>query len=357
MALFVLLWGGVACGGTDSQDSGGDGPCAGGPCSITWSNGPQFPRPIENHTTAIFDDGEDQWLVVGAGQRTENGQRSQLHTEIVGARISDDGSLGDWVELFDLSAPLSGHSQVRHPEGGVIYLGGLTVFEDDLLSISQVTRFRLEEGDLSGQSGNLLDDTFFNATAHVLNGQVIVLGGNGSSGPQANVSTSPIVPEGVNGAWRDGPSLPAPRTHHTSIVHDGRIYVFGGFNNVSDGITDVLRSTHDASGNLTGWEIVGQWDEARWSAPPFVHDGYIYLLGGKQGRGSAAKTVSTVTRVELTDDGIGAMSDPQQGLSHDRSHVSHAPFHQESGTVYSVGGRVGETSSSTSRVLIGHLPE
>jgi hypothetical protein len=362
LPLFLLA---TSCGGTSGPadpDSNGEEEemiCGGDPCNITWSDGPEFPRGIDHHTTAILEDGEDEWLVVTGGHKTENAQIQELYTEVTAAPISEDGSLGSWTSAASLNNPLSFHAQARHPDGGVIYLGGISEENGEPVAVGQVARLTFQDGTPSFSPGTSLGQAFRHATAHTLNGRIILIGGIGSSGPQATVKVSPLEEtssfdeDAFNGDWSTAPSLPAPRTHHGSVIHNEHIYVFGGFNSATGALTDVLRSTHDESGALTGWEVVGQWEGARWTPTPVVYGDYLYLLGGGEGRQASATNAATITRVELTDDGIGEITAAEDGLPQSRSHVHQAPIHEESGTIYSVGGRVGDAFDSTDRVLVG----
>lgn len=340
----------------DTGVDGSDSNCATSPCPVSWSDGPEFLRPLDHHTAGLLQDGGDSWLVVIGGARSENRQPQETYNQVSGAPVSPDGSLGTWEDLVEFNLPLLGHAQAVGSEGNLFLLSGIT--QDDggeLTAARAVTSLSIEDGDIAAEQGTHLPQGRRHASAHVLNGKLVIIGGIRGGQATTSVMTSPLLSDGVNGDWSEAPGLPAPRTHHASVKHDGRIYVFGGSDLASGTHTDILRSTVDQDGNITGWESVGQWEGARFSMAPIRRGDTVYLAGGVGGSTTQGRPVDTVTSIELTEEGIENITNEPQDLPIGRSHGTVAPLHRASGTVYLVGGRTSQTFDSTSRVFIGQF--
>ncbi len=351
---------GTDTGTHDAQHMGPDlsGTCDAEDCPIVWTETESFPTGVDHHTTGILDAGESKWLIVAGGHRTENQMVETRFSNVTGARIQPDGSLGEWREFGSFAGSLSFHGQVNDPDGGLIYMGGISAGDGgDITANLGVLAVSIEDGELQTTVGTEMERVFRHPTAHIVHDRIVVIGGFSATQTevQAAVSTSPMTDEGVNGAWSEAPDLPQPRALHTSVVHEGSIYVFGGFNQNTNRIADILRSTHANDGSLTGWEVVGQWEDARWTATAFVHGDHAYLLGGGTAFPGDPFIHDTITRVELTEDGIGTIEDIEEELPTARSHVHQAPM--LNGRVYSVGGQTGRGSrrDSIPSVFVGHL--
>ncbi len=329
--------------------------CESEPCTLVWTAGPEMETPLDHHTTAVIMGATSPWLTVVGGVRTEDANIVDMYETISIARIALDGSLGDWGVAARLSMPISFHAQAMLADGRVVLLGGVSQDATGPFALPNVTFLRVDaDGALDLSAGAPLPGAFRHATAEVIGDRLFLIGGLGTSGPQDRVVSATVAPGGVNAAWEDEAPLPRARTHHASVAHAGRIYVFGGYDPDQVASPEILRSTHDAAGRITGWETVGTWERPRWTSSAFVHDGWVYLLGGGVFLGGgAAENLDSVIRAELTEAGIGPFEEVDAPLPVGRSHVHQAPMH--GGFVYSVGGRTGASFTSTGAVQIGRL--
>ena len=98
-------------------------------------------------------------------------------------------------------------------------------------------------------------------------------------------------------------------------------------------LRDILRAEIKSDGTLGDWIAVGRLDSAYATHAAFVHDGWLYVVGGVENN---ARFVSTVQRAPIRDDGRVGFFEPAEPLPVGRGHVHQTPVWRD--FVYSVGG-------------------
>ena len=184
------------------------------------------------------------------------------------------------------------------------------------------------------------------------NRRIYWLGGATETGVLSDVATY----DPATDAWGVGPALPAARTYVSALTYNGRAYVLGGINQANAAVNEVLVSTHDASGTLTGWQTAATLDNAPWSSVAFVLETsagvpYLFLAGGGSGQ-----TVSrNVLRAPIHADGsLGAFVDSGTDMP---SAIQRASAVVHDHRVYVLGGKDQVRNLSTNQVFIGALEE
>lgn len=368
----ITLVGLAACSGeTDVPDAGMDdagagldaappdaGPADGGavdagaerascPEAIDWSLGPEFPEPRDHHATFVWTGASGPALYVVGG--FDGG----VFTNAWRADIAADGSLGAWADAGRPNARSSGMALAEH--GDRIYLlGG----HSGSGRIATTTSFTIDEAGMltDTRSEAELPAPRFHASAAVRGDLVFVTGGLGTPGEaEDSVFRARFDGEGRLADWTTLDPLPAPRSHHSSFVQDGFLFLVGGFsgNPVGNRTTphpNVIRAEIQPDGGLGPWQTLGvelpsggvsTHANAAFEgcalvfagitdAPLAVSDAVLKL-------DSAAETITTLE--------ASALPVP-------RSHVHHAPVH--GGFVYLVSGK-DTFSSDTPTVLVGRL--
>ncbi len=324
--------------------------CASAGCEIAWTTGPELPAPVDHHVTFLLGD----YLYVLGGLRTENARIQEQYRTVYEARVLPGGGLGPWETFGDLTGTISFHALAVGPDR-VYSIGGIGLDDaGELFALSNVLILDPALGGLELRAGQGTGAAFRHATAEIVGEQLVVIGGMGTGQAQDRVFVSPIAEDGMNGAWTDAAPLPEPRTHHSSAVHDGRIYVVGGHGAGMVARDDVLRSVHDDTGALTGWEVVGQVEQS-WTQASFVRGDHLYLVGGGLGGAGEEENTGRVRRAEIGEDGLGPWEDVADPLPEGRSHVHQAPTRDS--WIYYVGGRAGTSFSSTAATSIGRFQE
>ncbi len=353
--------------GTDvqpAQDAGSDtgvdsgippAPCEGdGRCLIDWAEAAAYPERIDHHTTFVHEGPAGAYLHVQGGVRATRSAMEAMYRELRRARISEDGTLGEWELLGALDGSLSFHGIAR--AGDRTYLvAGLTTSAQGQPAVNGTTYVLDydEEGRPSVRTGAAVSGAFLHPGVAAVHGRLYVLGGSGTThDPKAAVLVSTLGEDGLNGAWRAGPALPSPRSHHAVVVHDDRMYLVGGFTTGQAPLEEVLRSVHDENGVLTGWETVGSIEDSPWTHAAFVHGGWLYVVGGGEGGPGQEKYVARTRRARLLEDGtLGTFEQVEGLLPVARAHVHQTPVHN--GRLYSVGGRLSPALTTMDRVFIG----
>jgi N-acetylneuraminic acid mutarotase len=158
-----------------------------------------------------------------------------------------------------------------------------------------------------------------------LNGRIYLLGGY----PASRQTTRTVQVYDIAGShWELGPALPQPNNHGMAAGVNGRVYLIGGQpTDASEGpYLDTVYELNPASGT---WVEKARMPTARSGGVAVVHDGRIYVAGGRPPRGSDF-----------------AVYDPKAdswqvlpNLPSQRNHVTGAAIN---GRIHVVGGRLGQ---------------
>ncbi len=333
-------------------------PCEGeGTCTIDWLEPGPFPVRVDHHTTFIRTSGTQTFLYVVGGVTANSGAPEEVYAVVRRAPIRDDGGLGGWEDISPLAAPLAFHGMALTPER--LYLvGGITRdMNGDLFTNSTAYVGDFEaDGTLTWRTGGPFNQAALHPGLGALGDTLHVTGGSGTQmDPKSTVFSSTLLSDGRSGPWTAAPALPEPRSHHAVVVHDERLYLVGGITTGQAVLPDVLRSVHDAFGELTGWERVGELPNGAWTHAAFVKGGYLYVVGGGEGGPGMEQYVGRVRRAKLAEDGtLGAFEDLQDPIPVPRAHVHQTPVHEN--RIYSVGGR-NPSFTSLDQVFIGTFIE
>jgi N-acetylneuraminic acid mutarotase len=161
------------------------------------------------------------------------------------------------------------------------------------------------------------------------NGKIYLLGGYPASRQTARTVQ---VYDIAGNSWSLGPPLPQPNNHGMAVGVNGKIYLIGGQpTDLSEGpYVDTVYELEPARGT---WVEKARMPTARSSGVAIVHDGKIYVAGGRPPRGSDFAVYDT-------------KSDSWQvlpALPSQRNHLTGAAIN---GRIHVVGGRLGQGLSN-----------
>lgn len=321
-------------------------------CTIGWGESPQYPQVVDHHTTFIHTDKAGSFLYVVGGVHSVNTSVTVIYATVRRAKIAADGSLGPWAAAGDLPAVLGFHTQVV--SGNRVYLiGGVSrdAAGKNFPSASVLVGTIDDLGMITWKQGTSVGEAVIHGAAEIL-GDTLYLIGGADAAPKARVFKSALDANGLNGPWTAGAALPQPRTHHASVVREGRIFLFGGFDTQGTPLHEVLKSDHDATGAIIGWRVGGDLPNAPWTASATLWGGSVFVVGGGEGALGQEYFVDRVRRARfLQNNTLGAFEDVATPLPVIRAHVHQSPIFE--GRIYSVGGRLQPSFNSMDRVFVG----
>jgi len=333
-------------GGACERDS--DGRCV----VFDWTDASAFPMPIDHHVALIHESSAGAFLWVLGGMDMGAGT---IYQATLRSRLGDDGTPGAWEAGPMLPEPRAFHT-LAVTDDRVYLLAGRDL--PGALTATWVADLR-DDGSLSEwRTTQPIPDGRVHASAHAYGGRIYVIGGTQAGNTaSAVVFSAPIEEDGALGFWREEIELlPRGRSHHTSVLHDGSIYVIGGFSGeLLEGVeeNEILRGHIADDGTVEAWQTVGTIPEAPWTASAFERDGYVYVLGGGQGSNALARYLARVRRAPFLSDGsIGEWEDVGGDLPQARAHVHHTPVWGS--LLYSIGGRLMSETSLTD-VVVGRM--
>ncbi|MEJ7731995.1 MAG: hypothetical protein WKG00_22645 [Polyangiaceae bacterium] len=336
--------------------SGGEGGEAGCPpgshpaadaCEATltgWTDGPPLANKRDHHLTfvAVAESGP---FLYAAGGVVDNGD---LLDGIESAAIQPDGSLGPWSATSTLPQVAAG-AGVAVVGSSIIVSGGyrLTSGGNPTLSSATDVGVLAADGTIGGWTvGPKLAETRFHHSMVADAANLYVIGGlTGDNTDNTPRVEHAVVGEGsVVGAWSDVTPLPAKRSHHSAVIHDGAIFVTGGLEGDPNSatyttFTEVLRAPILVDGALGNWAVVGQLPMALTTHASLVHAGSLYVLGGIEGD---SHNVATVRRAPIGADGMLGAWEELAPLPTARAHAHQTPLYQ--GFVYAAGGALDHAS-------------
>ena len=117
----------------------------------------------------------------------------------------------------------------------------------------------------------------------VYNGYVYEIGGNNGSAVVSTVDYAQIFSNGTIGIWTATTSLPQTTEMATSVVYNGYVYEIGGSNG-SANLATVDYVPINSSGTLGTWPATTSLLQATFDATSVVYNGYLYEIGGWNGR-------------------------------------------------------------------------
>jgi N-acetylneuraminic acid mutarotase len=118
-----------------------------------------------------------------------------------------------------------------------------------------------------------------------LNGKLYLMGGY----PQNRVTARTVqVYDIATDTWAYGPQLPLRNNHGMAASVNGKIYLIGGQLNADDppGTNSYVNTVYELDPAVGLWVTTAPMPTARSSGVAVVHDGRIYVAGGRLPRGS-----------------------------------------------------------------------
>ena len=106
------------------------------------------------------------------------------------------------------------------------------------------------------------------------------------------------------GVWITNPApLPNPTAGHSSIVHDGSVYVIGGLTTGAVRVPNVYFGHIDPNGAVGSWIATTPLPEWRQAQPAVAWNNFVYVIGGEGPEWGGRSEQNTVYYAEIGYDG------------------------------------------------------
>jgi hypothetical protein len=151
----------------------------------------------------------------------------------------------------------------------------------------------------------------------VHDGYLYVVGGYDGGSDYTTVWFAPIEGDGSVGAWNSTTSMPAVRRCHGGCAHDGHLYITGGFTMgaLPDAHNDVWCAQVQPDGFIGPWVSTSALPSARYGHPCCAHDGRLLVTGGQ----TAFSYYSTVWHGDIGADGLVDLWETADALPESRT--------------------------------------
>lgn len=335
---------GVPDGGVDAGVKPG---CA---SDLSWTDGPPTVQALDHHMSFILT-AERPYLFVAGGTNYRT-----IHAYVGRAAIGEDGTLGAWDRAGELPSRRSGSGVVTR-DRFVALLAGRTIAGGGLEDLDEVVVATVADGGtLEGwRQMPTLPKPLFHLSASSDGARIFVSGGLYENRAESAVYVADFAEDGTISAWRDGPPMSRPRSHHSSWVQGGFLYVAGGLDGSPitgqhDALDSVERAPLTASG-LGPWEAAGVQPQALATGAVAVHGRCAYHFAGLV---NTQTQTDAIFAAEFGEEGrLGSWTRLPTPVPAARSHMHQVPRYGRH--FYVVGGSVG-LQTVTDAVSIGTLP-
>jgi hypothetical protein len=237
----------------------------------SWNTTTPFTTARGNHTSIVHN---GYVYVIGGYDDTNE------FNDVQYAKINADGTIDSWNTTTPFTTARFGHTSVVH-NGYVYVIGG----NDGSNRLNDVQYAKINANGTVGTWNSTTPFTTGRAghTSVVHNGYLYVLAGSIDGNNHLNdVQYAKINTDGTIGSWNSSTPLAIERTEQTSVVHNGYVYVIGGID-VSNYLNDVQYGKINADGTVGPWNSTTSFTTARGNHTSIVHNGYVYVIGGNEG--------------------------------------------------------------------------
>jgi hypothetical protein len=195
--------------------------------------------------------------------------------------------LGEWNSTTSFNMPRSAHTSVAY-QGYLYVIGGQAFDGNTRYSDVQYAPINSDGSLGMWRNATPLDIGRRSHTSVVHNGFLYVIGGTPSGGGMLDrVQYAQINADGSLGPWKITTPFETGRLCHTSIVNNGFLYILQGFyTSALFPLTDVQYAQFNNDGSLGHWQYTNSFYPERWNHSSIAYNGRIYSMGGANWYGS-----------------------------------------------------------------------
>ena len=235
-----------------------------------WTTSASLPKPLGRIGAVVVD----EYLYVVGGSSNSGDLR-----DIYRAKMSVDGSIGDWVQESTQMNVVRADMGVAAGNGYLYVIGGA----------SGGSRYATVEYAKISTDGSLgvwsytssMADIRWKAAAVAANGYLYAIGGvNGSGDYIGQIQRAKINTDGSLKSWTDVGTPFSNAGAPQAVLKNGYLYIIGGISNGSIGYVDVQKAKLNEDGSLGPWTRIDYLKTGRYWHSAVASDSAIYALGG-----------------------------------------------------------------------------
>jgi hypothetical protein len=267
--------------------------------------------------------------------------------EVIEAIAPASCEVGDFTRGFNLSNPRFIHRTAKLLDGRVLIIGGQAQNQPSSVITTSVDIFDPADNSIT-PAGPMTVPRWSHAATTLADGRVLVTGGRTASTPAAGVvlATAEIYDPATN-TWNEtaGPMNVARRSHSSTLLANGKVLIAGGGNSVSTFTQQPIQSAElfdPATGMFT---LIGNMITRRSGhSANELDDGTVLLSGGSSGTGTFFPTNASETfdPVSNTFTSTGDMN---------YSHLAQIPGKLRDGRIVQGSSYYNPTNNSTGGII------
>ena len=249
-----------------------------------------LPLKLQHHTVTIQG---GAFYVMGGDNGFWDG--SEVTNRILRAVPNDQGDITAWQDVGELPEPLTIHA-VTSLDNQLYILGGSNTFRpDNTTVIDRVFTATIADDGTVGEFQPLapFPTPVGWATATVVDNRMFAIAGTQQFRPSKlldQVWVADILPDHTLSPFEPVNTITARQRHATVLADRTLVAIAGGA--ASTVLSTVEAAAVDDQGNLGDWTPLPPLPETRYAHAAFVHDGHIYVSGGFINYGSNETSTS-----------------------------------------------------------------
>ncbi|MBT9312799.1 4-oxalocrotonate tautomerase [Leptothoe kymatousa TAU-MAC 1615] len=250
-----------------------------------------LPLKLQHHTVTIH---KGAFYVMGGDNGYWDG--SEVTDRILRAVPNEQGDITAWQDVGKLPEPLTIHA-VTTLDNQLYVIGGSNTFRPDNTTVmDQVFTATINDDGSVGEFQPLASfpTTVGWVTATTVDNRIFAIAGTQQFRPSQlldQVWAADILPDNTLSPFEPVNTITARQRHATVLVDRTLVAIAGGSS--SGVLSRVDAATVDSDGNLGSWEELAPLPESRYAHGAFVHNGHIYVSGGfiKYGSNETSTTI------------------------------------------------------------------
>ena len=207
---------------------------------------------------------------------------SVFSTKVEYAPFNADGTIGAWTAGASIATGREGGSAVAY--NGYLYAISGRTGTNTIIADVQYAPIGAGRAGAFTQQASAFTTARYGHTSVAYNGFVYIIGGKSSSSSLNDIQYCQLNANGSVGSCTvQAAAFTTARYIHSSIVHNGYLYIIGGYSGAS-ALNDIQYCPLNANGSVGTCTVqASAFTSARYYHSSAVFNGYLYIVGGFAG--------------------------------------------------------------------------